>query len=77
MPDLDVVDGAILANEADQLLAVFRTPGRAARTIPANTTPAIALFNVDPAGDLGGGGTSGALLPSDCLDVMARLMDNC
>lgn len=83
MPDPDVVDGAILSNAADHLHAVFRTPGRPARTIPArtipaNTNPAITLSNADPAGDLSGdGGTSGALLHGDCLDVMARLPDSC
>ena len=83
MPDPDVVDGAILSNAADHLHAVFRAPGRPAntnpaRTIPANTNPATTLSNADPAGDLSGdGGTSGALLHGDCLDVMARLPDSC
>ena len=83
MPDPDVVDGAILSNAADHLHAVFRAPGRPAntnpaRTIPANTTPATTLSNADPAGDLSGdGGTSGALLHGDCLDVMAQLPDGC
>ena len=73
MPDPDVVDGAILSNAADHLHAVFRAPGR-----PANTNPATTLSNADPAGDLSGdGGTSGALLHGDCLDVMARLPDSC
>ena len=40
--------------------------------------PATTLSNADPAGDLSGdGGTSGALLHGDCLDVMARLPDSC
>ena len=83
MPDPDVVDGAILSNAADHLHAVFRAPGRPAntnpaRTIPANTNPATTLSNADPAGDLSGdGGTSGALLHGDCLDVMARLPVSC
>ena len=88
MPDPDFVDGAILSNAADHLHAVFRAPGRPARTIPArtipantipaNTTPATTLSNADPAGDLSGdGGTSGALLHGDCLDVMAQLPDGC
>ena len=78
MPDPDVVDGAILSNAADHLHAVFRAPDRPARTIPASTTPATTLSNADPAGDLSGdGGTSGALLHGDCLDVMARLPDSC
>ena len=51
MPDLDVVDGAILSKAADHLHAVFRAPGRPARTIPA-----ITLSNADPAGDLSGDG---------------------
>ena len=73
MPDPDVVDEAILSNAADHLDAVFRAPGH-----PANTTPATTLSNADPAGDLSGdGGTSGALLHGDCLDVMARLPDSC
>ena len=73
MPDPDVVDGATLLNAAEHLHAVFRAPGR-----PANTTPATTLSNADPAGDLSGdGGTSGALLHGDCLDVMARLPDSC
>ena len=73
MPDPDVVDGAILSNAADHLHAVFRAPGRPARTNPATT-----LSNADPAGDLSGdGGTSGALLHGDCLDVMARLPVSC
>ena len=73
MPDPDVVDGAILSNAAHQLHAVFRAPGRPARTNPATT-----LSNADPAGDMSGdGGTSGALLRGDCLDVMARLPDSC
>lgn len=73
MPDPDVVDGAILSNAADHLHAVFRAPGR-----PANTTPATTLSNADPAGYLSGdGGTSGALLHGDCLDVMARLLVSC
>ena len=78
MPDPDVVDGAILLNAADHLHAVFRAPGRPARTIPADTTPATTRSNADPAGDLSGdGGTNGALLQGDCLDVMARLPDSC
>ena len=78
MPDSDVVDGAILSKAADHLHAVFRAPGRPARTIPANTAPATTLSNADPTGDLSGdGGTSGALLHGDCLDVMARLPDSC
>ena len=78
MPDPDVVDGAILSNAADHLHAVFRAPDRPARTIPASTTPATTLSNADPAGDLRGDGvTSGALFHGDCLDVMARLPDNC
>ena len=78
MPDPDVVDGAILSNAADHLHAVFRAPGRPARTIPANTTLATTLSNADPAGDLSGdGGTSGALFHGDCLDVMARPPDSC
>ena len=73
VPDPDVVDGAILSNAADHFNAVFRTPGR-----PASTNPAATLSNADPAGDLSGdGGTSGALLCGDCLDVMARLPDSC
>ena len=73
MPDPDVVDGAILSNAADHLHAVFRAPDRPARTIPAPT-----LSNADPAGNLSSdGGTSGALLHSDYLDVMARLPDGC
>ena len=67
MPDPDVVDGAILSNAAGRLHAVFQTPGR-----PANTNPATTVSNADPAGDLSGdGGTSGALLHGNCLDVMA------
>ncbi len=78
MPDPDVVDGAIVSNADDHLHAVFREPGRLARTIPANTTPATTLSHADPAGDLrGAGGTSGALLHDDCLNVMARLQDGC
>ena len=78
MPDPDVVDGAILSNAADHLHAVFRAPGRPARTIPANTTPATTLSNADPASDLSDdSGTSGAPLHGDCLDVMARLPDSC
>ena len=66
MPDPDVVDGAILSNSADQLHAVFRAPGR-----PAKTNPATTLSNADPAGDLSGdGGTSGALL-QDRQDIVA------
>ncbi len=77
MPNLDVVDGAILSNAANHLHAVFRAPGRPARTIPANTNPVITLSNADPASDLSGdGGTSGALLHGDCLDVMVRLPDS-
>ena len=73
VPDPDVVDEAILSNAADHLDAVFRAPGH-----PANTTPAATLSNADPAGDLSGdGGTSGALLHGDCLDVMARLPNSC
>ncbi|MEC8206028.1 MAG: hypothetical protein VX040_04380, partial [Pseudomonadota bacterium] len=61
MPDPDVVDGTILSNAADHLHALFRAPGRPARTNPARTDPAIGISNTDPAGDLGGdGGTSGA-----------------
>ena len=88
MPDPDVVDGTILSNAADHLHALFRAPGRPARTNPARTNPArtnpastdpaIGISNTDPAGDLGGdGGTSGALLHGDCLDVMARLPGGC
>ena len=78
MPDPDVVDGAILSNAVYHLHAVFRAPDRPAGTIPAITTPATTLSNADPAGDLSGdGGTSGALLHGDCLDVMARLPDSC
>ena len=78
MPDPDVVDGAILSNAADHLHAVLRAPDRPARTIPASTTPATTLSNANPAGDLSGdGGTSGALLHGDCLDVMAQLPDGC
>ena len=78
MPDPNVVDGAILSKAADHLHAVFRALGRPARTISANTTPATTLSNADPAGDLSGdGGTSGALLHGDCLDVMARLPNSC
>ena len=73
MPDPDVVDGAILSNAADHLHAVFQAPDRPARTIPATT-----LSNANPASDLSGdAGTSGALLHGDCLDVMARLPDDC
>ena len=78
VPNPDVVDETILSNAADHLHAVFRAPGRPARATPANTNPAITLSNADPAGDLSGdGGTSGALLHGDCLDVMARLPDSC
>ena len=78
MPYPDFVDGAILSNAADHPYAVFRAPDRSARTIPASTTPATTLSNADPAGDLSGdGGTSGALLHGDCLDVMAQLPDSC
>ena len=78
MHDPDVVDRAILSDAADQIHAVFRAPGRPARTIAANINPATTLSNADPAGDLSGdGGTSGALLHGDCLDVMARLPDDC
>ena len=83
MPYPDFVDGAILSNAADHLYAVFLAPDRPARTIPASTTPAsttpaTTLSNADPAGDLSGdGGTSGALLHGDCLDVMAQLPDGC
>ena len=73
VPYPDFVDEAILSNAADHLHAVFRAPDRPAKTIPATT-----LSNADPAGDLSGdGGTSGALLHGDCLDVMARLPDSC
>ena len=52
--------------------------GRPANTNPANINPAITLSNADPACDLSGdGGTSGALLHGDCVDVMARLPDSC
>ena len=92
MPDPDVVEGAILSNAADNLHAVFRAPGRPAKINPARTypasinpisltpssTPPPTLSNADPAGDLSGdGGTSGALLHGDCLEVMARLPDSC
>ena len=78
MPDPDVVDGAILSNAADHLHAVFRARDRPANTNLANTIPATNLSNADTAGDLSGdGGTSGALLHGNCLDVMARLPDSC
>ena len=78
MPDPDVVDGAILSNAADHLHAVFPAPDHPARTIPASTAPVTTLSNADPAGDLSGdGGTSGALLHGDCLDVMVQLPDSC
>ena len=78
MPYPDFVDGAIRSNAGYHLYAVFRAPDRPARTIPASTTPATTLSNADPAGNLSGnGGTSGALLHGDCLDVMARLPDGC
>ena len=73
VPYPDVADGAVLPNAAEHLHAVFRAPGRPARTIPANTNPATTLSSPDLAGDLSGeGGTSGALLYGDCLDVMTR-----
>ena len=78
MHDPDVVDGAILSDAANHLHAFFRAPDHPARRIPASTIPATTLSNADPAGDLSGdGGTSGALLHGDCLDVMARLPDSC
>ncbi len=73
MPDPDVVDGAILSNAADHLHAVFRAPGRPARTNPATT-----LSNADPAVDLrGDGGTSVALGRAAGHAVMARRPGRC